>query len=246
VTDRGPADFDVTNNWRLNAIYHLPDFTSSKGFLGKAENGWWVSGIYSLQSGYPMNAFLGNNRSANGDTLASNLLDRPDVVSGRFNSNITHGVSTGCGVGATRAAGGGAIAAGTPLGTPALWYDPCAFSIQPSGFYGDEGRNYLRGPGFNNLNFSLVKDTAVGFLGEGGRVEFRAELFNIFNHPNFASPAIAATTAFAGTCPTVTGNANAPNQACSASVVSPSTAAGIITATNGTSRQIQFGLKILF
>ena len=66
--------------------------------------------------------------------------------------------------------------------------------------WGTEGRNYLRGPGFDNLNFSLVKDTAVGFLGEGGKVEFRAEFFNLFNHPNFASPALAAATAYAGTC----------------------------------------------
>jgi hypothetical protein len=238
-TDRGPSNFDLTNNWRLNAIYHLPDFTPSKGFLGKIENGWWTSGIYSLQSGYPTNAFLGSNRSANGTTTGTNNIDRPDVLPGRTNSNITHGVSGGCGTGATRAAGGTAIAAGTPLGTPTLWYDPCAYLIQPQGFLGDEGRNYLRGPGFDFLNFSLVKDTAVGFLGESGKVEFRAEFFNIFNHPNFLMPNKAANTVYAGTC----GGSIA---ACGPSLVNPNAAAGTITATNGTARQIQFGLKILF
>ena len=96
VTDRGPADFDATNNWRFNAIYHLPDFTPSKGFLGKAGNGWWVSGIYSLQSGYPLTPALGSQRSQDSETASGNLLDRPNVVPGRMNSNITHGVSSGC------------------------------------------------------------------------------------------------------------------------------------------------------
>ena len=243
-TDRGPSNFDLTNNWRLNAIYHLPDFTTSKGFLGKAENGWWISGIYSLLSGYPMEAGIGSNRSEDKDNIGTpNFLERTDVVPGRFNSNITHGVSTGCGTGATRAAGGAAIPAGTPLGTPSLWFDPCAFSIQPQGFLGNEPRNDLRGPGYNFLNFSVVKDTAVGFLGEGGKVEFRAEFFNLFNHTNFALPNTAGSTAFAGTCP---GTAAVALQACTGAVVSPGTAAGTITSTNGTSRQIQFGLKILF
>ena len=89
-----------------------------------------------------------------------------------------------------------------------------------------------------------MKDTAVGFLGEGGKIGSSGrELFNIFNHPNFASPSKAASPVFAGTCP---GTGSAALAGCTASVVNPSAAAGTITATNGTSRQIQFGLKILF
>jgi hypothetical protein len=241
-TDRGPANFDETNNWRVNGIYHFPNM-SSTGMVSKLTNGWWASGIYSLLSGVPIGSFLGANRSADGTTIGTNLIDRPDVVPGRFNSNITHGVSTGCGTGATRAAGGSAIPAGTPLGTPTLWWDPCAFSIQPSGFLGNEGRNYLRGPGFDGLNFSLVKDTAIRKLGEGGMVEFRAEFFNLFNHPDFASPSKASSSAYSGTCP---GTGNAALMGCTGAVVNPSAAAGTITATRGTSRQIQFGLKILF
>ena len=186
-----------------------------------------------------MSAFLGANRSATGLSGGPNLFDRGDVVPGRINSNITNGVSSGCGTGATRAAGGTAIAAGTPLGTPTLWYDPCAFTTQPQGFLGTEGRNYLRGPGYDSLNFSVVKDTSIGFLGEGGKVEFRAEFFNLFNHPNFQLPNKAGATAYAGTCGGLI-------TACGASVQNPNSAAGTITSTNGTARQIQFGLKILF
>lgn len=93
------------------------------------------------------------------------------------------------------------------------------------------------------MNFSIVKDTAVGFLGEAGMVEFRAEFFNLFNHTNFAVPASNGVSAFSGTC---SGAAN-PLLACPNGAGSnPSTSAGLITSTVGTSRQIQFALKILF
>ena len=48
---------------------------------------------------------------------------------------------------------------------PILWYDPCAFSIQPAGFIGTEPRNFLRGPGLTNVDFSIVKDTAIQAAG---------------------------------------------------------------------------------
>ena len=101
----------------------------------------------------------------------------------------------------------------------------------------------MRGPGFDNLDFSIVKDTPVRWLGEGGTVQFRAEFFNLLNHPNFANPNLASSTAFAGTCP---GSGTTALAGCGTSLVNPTAAAGTITATNGTSRQIQFGLKILF
>ena len=105
--------------------------------------------------------------------------------------------------------------------------DPCAFAIPAAGFLGTAGRNILRTPGFANLDFSLAKDTAFGFLGEGGKLEFRAEFFNILNRVNFAVP---NRTVFAA----------------SADVQAPLATAGQITSTVGTSRQIQLALKILF
>ena len=93
------------------------------------------------------------------------------------------------------------------------------------------------------MNFSLVKDTAVRKLGEAGQVEFRAEFFNLFNHPTFLPPSKASSSAYGGTCP---GTGNAALMGCTGAVVNPNASAGTLTTTRGSSRQIQFGLKILF
>src|SRR5260370_33767782 len=58
----------------------------------------------------------------------------------------------------------------------------CSDSV---GQLGTAGRNILSGPPERNWDFSLVKETKLGFLGEGGMLEFRAEFFNVLNHPNF-------------------------------------------------------------
>ena len=85
----------------------------------------------------------------------------------------------------------------------------------------------MSGPGFATLDFSVAKDTALGFLGESGKLEFRAEFFNLLNRTNFALPdriVFAARSDVEAPLPTV----------------------GRILSTVSTSRQIQFALKILF
>ena len=135
---------------------------------------------------------------------------------------VTQGASVGC-LG---------VAAGRPIGTPNLWFDPCAFAIEPLGTLGNEGRNIFPGPGLANLDFSVVKDTALPLLGEAGRLEFRAEFFNILNHPNFQMP---ANQVFSGSL------------TAQQDVEAPVATAGQITTTGSyTARQIQFALKVLF
>lgn len=88
----------------------------------------------------------------------------------------------------------------------------------------NRGPILLRTDSFANVDFSLVKDTALRFLGEQGKLQFRAELFNVLNHANLALP---SRTVFAGT----------------ADVQAPLTTAGEITRTLATSRQIQFAFE---
>ena len=176
--DRAVVEFDVTQNWRFNGIYRLPELASASGVVKGVLNGWQASGILSLQSGYPFTPGLQANRSRSKVADSASALDRPDLVAGRKGSNIVSGTTAGC-LG---------VAAGQKLGTPKLYFDPCAFTTPPAGFLGTAGRNILRGPGLANLDFSLVKNTPIGYLGESGKLEFRAEFFNLLNRANFLIP----------------------------------------------------------
>jgi hypothetical protein len=217
--DRAPATFNLPFASRTNLLYNFPRIHSN-GFVEKALNGWWMSTILSFQSGYPFSVNFSTSRSKsfNGGNVGGH--DRPDVLPGRNNSNITRGTTAGC-LG---------VPAGQKLGTPQLYYDPCAFAIQPAGFLGNEKRNSLIGPGFEDVDISLVKDTKVGFLGETGSVQFRAEVFNLLNHANFYGPGL---TIFAGSGP-ATGDVEPPS-------------AGAARITNAfPARQIQLALKLIF
>jgi hypothetical protein len=244
--DRGLASFDARHNYRFNTIYNLPTTNASNSIVRGALNGWWAAAIFSAQSGTPFSPSVSNDRSRSSGTNNLSDLTRPDWAPGRNPYNATHGVSSGCALSGTGIA---PIAAGTPLGGPSLYFDPCAFVLAPVGFMGNVGRNSLIGPGLLDLDFSLVKDTSVKWLGEAGKVEFRAEFFNIMNHPNFAQP---GRTVFTGS---TTGTGCTVSAGCPDNTEARQSAAGIITSTAsgttqtqaaGNSRQIQFGLKVVF
>lgn len=107
-------------------------------------------------------------------------------------------------------------------GGAAHYFDPNAF-IQPlAGTYGNVGRNILQGPGLAGLDLSLLKKIVIS---EQLNLQFRSEFFNVLNHTNLNTPNPVVYAAATG---------------------SPSPTAGIITSTATTSRQIQFGLKLLW
>jgi Carboxypeptidase regulatory-like domain len=105
---------------------------------------------------------------------------------------------------------------------PDQYFNPNAF-VQPlPGTYGNVGRNVLTGPGLVETDLALAKNFRFS---ERLNLQFRSEFFNVFNHTNF----------------------NAPNPVVYAAATGgPSPTAGVITATSTTSRQIQFGLKLLW
>jgi hypothetical protein len=106
------------------------------------------------------------------------------------------------------------------LSNPNQWYNPNAFVLPTAGTYGNAGRSILTGPGLADLDVSLFKTVA---LAERTRLQFRAEFFNVLNHANFGTPNAVVF---------------------SSGAISPT--AGLITATATTSRQIQFGAKLVF
>jgi hypothetical protein len=101
------------------------------------------------------------------------------------------------------------------------YFDPNAFVLQPAGFFGNLGRQTLIGPGISNINLSIFKKFEAG---EARDLEFRAEFFNMPNHPSFGSP---GTTIFT-------------------SSDLRSATAGQITSLRTAPRNIQLGLKYTF
>lgn len=248
--DKGPACFDSTHNWQFSMIYHFPTIKSDNAFMSKAANGWWIGSIASKQSGYPVSPLVFANRSNSG--VLQGQSDRVDIntpalIAKYFNPTVC-----------TSMPGQPAAGANPCLYTPIpfnknsvvtgnlnQYYNPAMFSMAPElvspegggnfvGQLGNAGRDILRGPGAGNWDFSLVKDTKVGFLGEAGSVQFRADFFNIMNHPTFKGGFLFPIF-FTGLPSDLGPFSEAPRPTNSQ-----------ITTTDGNPRQIQFALKILF
>ena len=211
-TNRGLSDHHVKHNFRFNYAYQLP-VTGLSGAAGTLFQGWQLQGIVSFNSGGPLGIRLGGGGGLtdyNGDSVTG--YERPNVAIGRHGNPV-------------RADGR----------DPAQYYDPTAFVLHPKGTYGTTGRNTLIGPGVATVDFSMMKDTA---LSEDVNMQFRIEIFNLFNRANFGTRGIglnifnaASTTLDADGIPT-TFRRNAT--------------AGRIVQTGTTSRQIQLGLRITF
>jgi Carboxypeptidase regulatory-like domain/TonB-dependent Receptor Plug Domain len=106
------------------------------------------------------------------------------------------------------------------LGTQTQWFNPAAFLVPNAGTFGNLGRGTYNGPGLAEVDMSVFKNTS---LSERFKLQFRAEIFNLFNRANFGTP---NATVFSGT--------------------NVSASAGLITSLTTTPRQIQFGLKLAF
>jgi hypothetical protein len=127
--------------------------------------------------------------------------------------DITSGVSRGC----------TGVAAGTPVGTPERWFDPCAFTIPQLGTIGNTPRNSLRGPGYSRVDLSFQK-----MVGTGGtsNVELRVDVFNVLNRVNFRMP-------------------NRTVYAARSDVENPLVTAGLITSADAP-RQAQVSVRLSF
>ncbi len=160
---------------------------------GLLATGWTLNSVVTLQGGFPFTPQLSYNPSNTGDTRNP---VRP-FVNPAFSGPVI-------------------------LGNPNQWFNPNAFLAPPnsSGFYGNLGRDTLTGPGLATWDFSVIKDTR---LRDKLNLQFRAEIFNLLNHPNFNTPNAVVFTP-TGVSPT----------------------AGVITSTSTTARQIQLGLKLLW
>jgi len=238
VADWGPACFDIPNNWQANLFYRLPNRSINNGFLSKAVNGWGVGSIVAIESGQPFSVVTIANRSNSGVLQGQN--DRVDVNTPALIAAYPCNAQNPC--------------AYTPVPYDASkvitgdinhWYNTNMFSLPPltncagpgntncsAGQLGNSGRDILRNPHFRDWDFSMIKDTKAGFLGEAGLVQFRAEFFNVLNHPNFGPASGLVFGGFPGSVSPFSGKARAT--------------AGKITTTQGNARQIQLALRLVF
>ena len=161
---RASSSYDQRHIFTVSYIYNLPIFEHSRGLRRSLLAGWQISGITTAQSGEPFtivnggtydNAGVGNNVSGSGSF--ANIVGDP------------HGPRPSY-----------ATIPGVPEGP--LLYNPAAYA-QPTGLtFGDSGRNSLGGPGRLNFDMGLFKHFKIG---ESKGLEFRAEAFNTFNHPQW-------------------------------------------------------------
>jgi hypothetical protein len=227
AAEKARYGFDYKHNAVISFVYELPTAPAFRdGFAKHIFGGWQTNGIVALRSGLPFTVSQGNTLN----TAESPV--RPDRLSDGNLSNRTVN----------------------------KWFDPDAFRIvtcaQPgvttgpnaaAGIalntyltqfchYGSAGQGILEGPGYKSVDFSLLKNIQ---LREKLRLQFRAEMFNLFNTPQFATPSASLGTATNQFLPTTAGGVF-PTQ------VTPSKGPGSISSLVAPMRQMQFGLKLLF
>jgi hypothetical protein len=186
--DHGLADFDATHRFVFSGSWELPidrPFRSNV-VMKKVTEGWQVNVITSFQSGQPFTIYSNNDNSAQG-----NFLDRPNLI-GSIKTFDPRQVRT-FSASAANCSGQSPDASGNISGN--FFFDPTAFDctfnsdghLAPGSLasFGSLGRNTLRGPGINNWDISFLKKMK---LAETKLLEFRAELFNAFNHTQFLNP----------------------------------------------------------
>jgi hypothetical protein len=234
ILDYGPGNYDIRHNLHFNALYHLPNI--SQGHIAsKFVNGWWTGSIVTIQTGQPFSPLLSSDREQAGLAGTNGGLERPSYVTAANIATVT-AQAVAAGVTTCPAGSSGCIPYNPVIYNPKTvithsvnqWFNPNMFTLPPVGTIGNVSRNTLREPGLDTWDFSLNKDTAWALLGDQGMVQFRAEVFNLLNHPNFG-PALnggflAGSVGDVQEQPSFTG----------------------IVSTNTPSREIQFALKVLF
>ncbi len=162
----GRSMFDARHRLVLSYQWDLPWFKHPENWYGHILGNWQVNGITTLMSNTPFTVYDSSNPSLQGSA--------PEI-SGFFSSrpNIVGDPNTG------------SCPGGVPVRTAGCWFNTNAFAHAATGQFGDVGRNTMDGPAFQQWDFSAIKTIPIR---ESMNLQFRAEIFNIFNNVNFALP----------------------------------------------------------
>jgi hypothetical protein len=224
--DYGRSAFDRRHVLVFSSLYNLRAGAGARlrtglgGLMNSVAAGWQLGGILSLESGLPFSVNLGSFDNAGLGT--SSPAQRPDTKPGSHYCESTN------------------------PGKPSEWFDPAIFTLPATGTYGNTPRNAMCGPALYELDFSLTKETK---LTERVTLQFRGEFFNILNHPNFSVPVNTQGPNGSGGNGDQVFNGRLSDcdpASSSTGCGAPNSNSGRIFSTVTTSRQIQFGLKLIF
>jgi Carboxypeptidase regulatory-like domain len=237
------SDFDVRQRFTLSLTYAIP---GRKGYAQSLE-GWEINSIITLQSPQywgPIDE--GTDAAGVGPLPVSppanspirwNFFGNPsDFKSGPKGIPQFAGASNAaCAAKALSLDGGTPGAATAALNLFGCYAQGASIMIPPAlGTFGNMGRNTFPDSGFRNVDFSLAKNW---HFGERFRAQFRAEFFNIFNHPNFANP-YGGQNGFGLNDPSAGGFG--------CGCATPDVAAANPVIGSGGNRAVQLGLKLIF
>src|SRR5207302_1018548 len=225
--NRGVSNFDRTHRFVLSYLWDLPRpaFAAKSTAGRRLFSNWQVAGIITVMSGLPID--ITDSNAGSFYLGANNGLSRPNWAPGATRSTATSNIPAGYFFNPF------AFARPTVLAGQLIPSSNGTATAGATGTdFGNVGRNVLRGPKQTNVDFSIIKRFSFG---ESKNLEFRAEVFNLFNHVNFADPisnfnAVPSTSINPNTGQ-ITGDAGD---------------FGRITATSNNPRLIRFAIRVNF
>jgi hypothetical protein len=213
--DWGLSQLNLNQAFTASVIYDLP-FGKGKSLgsnWGPAANAilgnWQVNVIERVTTGFPLFVVNSGNGSGVNFQWNGNSLNRPNQVGDPNQPGMVAANPT--------------CAAPDKIHTLAHWFNPCAFEAAPDGELGNAPRAPAYGPRFVNTDFSVIKNFPISFR-EGMMVQFRAEFFNLFNHPQYF----------------LSGGSSGMQD------INASTSFGVVNGTVNNPRVVQFALKLNF
>jgi len=166
AAEHGRSMFDARHRFVVSYQWNLPWFNHTQEWYGHILGNWQVNGITTLMSNTPFTVYDSSDSSLQGSApeISGFYSSRPNLVG---NPNA------------------GSCSDGAPVRSPECWFNTGAFQQAQPGTFGNLGRNTLRGPAFQQWDFSVLKMIPIH---ENVHMQLRAEFFNVLNNVNFVLP----------------------------------------------------------
>jgi hypothetical protein len=184
--DKGLSDFDVRHNVVINGLWNVPTAPRMGMFGDKVLGGWQLGIITTLASGVPVSASMtafNNAFDLGGEIVTTN--QPPNLVAGCSAQNLVNSNYR-----TTLSYVNGSCLSLVPATTANAGFCDTSRGAAYAGFCpnirGDLGRDTIIGPGLFDMDFSVFKNNYIRKISETFNVQFRAEMFNVLNHANFA------------------------------------------------------------